>query len=123
MDPRDELDVLGGLGAKEEPALAGVLDVGHGVIQGSATGLCSATVSADLKADRVFSLTPDDAVGEGSRTYRSLTAQLGEHQVKARLAPDAELPATGIPLEPPRAADTVDLRARLAIDRFTLAKW
>jgi hypothetical protein len=31
--------------------------------------------------------------------------------------------ATGIPLEPPRAAETVDLRARLAIDRFMLAKW
>ena len=31
--------------------------------------------------------------------------------------------ATGIPLEPSRAADTADLRARLAIDDFAKAKW
>ena len=31
--------------------------------------------------------------------------------------------ATGIPLEPPRAAETVDLRAQLAIDKFLAAKW
>ena len=31
--------------------------------------------------------------------------------------------ATGIPLEPPRAAETVDLRAQLAIDKFLTAKW
>ena len=31
--------------------------------------------------------------------------------------------ATGIPLEPSRAADTVDLRAQLAIDQFATAKW
>ena len=31
--------------------------------------------------------------------------------------------ATGIPLEPARAADTADLRARLAIDDFMKAKW
>ena len=31
--------------------------------------------------------------------------------------------ATGIPLEPSRAADTVDLRARLSIDAFATAKW
>jgi hypothetical protein len=31
--------------------------------------------------------------------------------------------ATGIPLEPSRAADTIDLRAQLGIDRFLTAKW
>ncbi len=31
--------------------------------------------------------------------------------------------ATGIPLEPPRAAETVELRAQLAIDEFLAAKW
>jgi hypothetical protein len=31
--------------------------------------------------------------------------------------------ATGIPLEPSRAAETVDLRAQLAIDEFMAAKW
>jgi len=31
--------------------------------------------------------------------------------------------ATGIPLEPARAAETVDLRAQLGIDRFMAAKW
>jgi len=31
--------------------------------------------------------------------------------------------ATGIPLEPSRAADTIDLRAQLGIDQFLTAKW
>ena len=31
--------------------------------------------------------------------------------------------ATGIPLEPARAADTVDLRAQLGLERFVAAKW
>jgi hypothetical protein len=31
--------------------------------------------------------------------------------------------ATGIPVEPARATDTADLRARLAIDQFSMAKW
>jgi len=35
-------------------------------------------VSSQLKADRVWSLTPEDAQGEGSRTFRSLVAQLTE---------------------------------------------
>ncbi len=50
---------------------------------GASLAAVAATVSADLKADRVFSLTPDDAVGEGSRTYRSLTAQLGDQKKAA----------------------------------------
>jgi hypothetical protein len=31
--------------------------------------------------------------------------------------------ATGIPLEPPKAAQTADLRVALRIDEFTAAKW
>ncbi|MBN9086730.1 MAG: hypothetical protein J0J01_07470 [Reyranella sp.] len=31
--------------------------------------------------------------------------------------------ATGIPLEPPKAAQTADLRAALRIDEFDAAKW
>ena len=31
--------------------------------------------------------------------------------------------ATGIPLEPPKAEQTVDLRAEMKIDQFLAAKW
>ena len=38
----------------------------------------AASVSGQLKGERVLSVEAQDAQGEGSRTWRSLTAQLGE---------------------------------------------
>lgn len=49
---------------------------------GDALSRVAASVASELKADRVLSLTPEDAQGEGSRTFRALSAQLNE--VKSR---------------------------------------
>jgi signal transduction histidine kinase len=45
----------------------------------------AAAVAAQLKADRVLALEADDATGEGSRTFRSLTAQLTEVKTQAQV--------------------------------------
>ena len=45
----------------------------------------AATVASQLKGDRVLALEVDDAAGEGSRTFRSLTAQLTEVKAQAQV--------------------------------------
>ncbi|MDP2269299.1 MAG: HAMP domain-containing sensor histidine kinase [Archangium sp.] len=61
---------------------------------GRALSGIAATVSAELKGERVLSVEAADAQGEGSRTWRSLTAQLTEVKqrtgVRRILVVDAE---------------------------------
>ncbi len=52
---------------------------------GASLSLAAATLASQLKAERVFALEPDDAQGEGSRTFRSLTAQVQEARRAAGL--------------------------------------
>jgi signal transduction histidine kinase len=52
---------------------------------GAALSDAAAAVASQLKADRVLSLTAEDAQGDGSRTYRSLVAQLGETRERVGL--------------------------------------
>ncbi len=52
---------------------------------GQSLSAVAATISAQLKADRVLALSPEDAQGEGSRTFRTLTAQLSEAKDAAGL--------------------------------------
>ena len=61
---------------------------------GAALSTVAASVAAQVRAERVLPLTSEDAQGEGSRTYRSLWAQLSEvkerTQVRRVLVFDAE---------------------------------
>ncbi len=52
---------------------------------GQSLATLAASVSAELNADRVLAITADDAAGEGSRTYRSLTAQVRDIQTATGL--------------------------------------
>lgn len=52
---------------------------------GTSLSRVAAAISAQLRADRVLSLTASDAQGEGSRTFRSLSAQLEESRRRAAL--------------------------------------
>ncbi len=52
---------------------------------GRSLSAVAASVAAQVKADRVLALEPDDAVGEGSRTFRSLSAQVGEVQAQTQV--------------------------------------
>ncbi len=45
---------------------------------GASLSALAAAVSAQLSAERLLALTADDAEGDGSRTYRTLSRQLGE---------------------------------------------
>lgn len=47
---------------------------------GESLSTVAAAISTEVKAERVLALTPDDAVGEGSRTFRSLMGQVHELQ-------------------------------------------
>ncbi len=50
---------------------------------GRSLSAVAATVASQLKAERVLAITAEDAQGEGSRTWRSLTAQLAEMRARA----------------------------------------
>ncbi len=50
---------------------------------GASLSAVAATISSQVKADRVLSLSAGDAQGEGSRTFRGLTAQLTEAKAAA----------------------------------------
>ncbi|MEW5741636.1 MAG: HAMP domain-containing sensor histidine kinase [Myxococcota bacterium] len=52
---------------------------------GASLSAIAATVASQVKADRVLSLTEEDAQGEGSRTFRSLMAQLTEARDRANV--------------------------------------
>lgn len=90
---------------------------------GAALSDVAATVSSQLKADRVLALTAEDAEGEGSRTWRSLVAQVSEARervgVRRILVVDAErrarLDVGG--LLPPMAEATELLRDSLELAR------
>jgi signal transduction histidine kinase len=90
---------------------------------GRSLSAVAAAVAAQVKADRVLALEPDDAVGDGSRTFRSLSAQVGElktqTQVRRVLLFDRERRArldVGGPL-PPLAEVPELLRDTLELDR------
>ncbi len=66
----------------------GLYRTSRGVLErqlGEALAGTAASIASQLKAERVLSLTPEDAEGEGSRTYRSLKAQLAEVKAAAEL--------------------------------------
>lgn len=67
---------------------------------GQSLSAVAATVAARLKADRVFALTPGDALGDGSRTFNTLKGQLLDVQK-----------ATGV-----RRIVVVDLQRRARLD-------
>jgi signal transduction histidine kinase len=52
---------------------------------GTSLSAVAAAVAAQLKAERVLAVVPEDAQGEGSRTYRSLQAQLTAVHDEAQL--------------------------------------
>jgi signal transduction histidine kinase len=52
---------------------------------GNTLSTVAATIASQVKADRVLSLEAGDDEGEGSRTFRSLTAQLTEAKERAKL--------------------------------------
>lgn len=52
---------------------------------GEALAGTAAALASQLKAERVLSLTAEDAAGEGSRTYRALKAQLTDARAAAGL--------------------------------------
>jgi signal transduction histidine kinase len=50
---------------------------------GRSLSAVAAAVASQLKAERVLAITAEDAQGEGSRTWRSLTAQLADTKQRA----------------------------------------
>jgi signal transduction histidine kinase len=52
---------------------------------GASLSMVAATVASDLKADRVLSLTEEDAQGEGSRTFRTWKTQLAETRAQVQV--------------------------------------
>jgi signal transduction histidine kinase len=52
---------------------------------GAALARVAASVAAQVKAERVLPLTPEDAEGEGSRTFRSVQTQLTEVRERTQL--------------------------------------
>ncbi|MEW6434395.1 MAG: HAMP domain-containing sensor histidine kinase [Myxococcota bacterium] len=98
----------------------------HNVLEdqlGASLSDVAAAVASQLKADRVLSITAEDAQGEGSRTYRSLVTQLTETKervgVRRILVVDAEHRArldVGGKL-PPLAEATELLRDSLELGR------
>jgi signal transduction histidine kinase len=52
---------------------------------GASLAAVAATIASQLKADRVLALAEEDAQGEGSRTFRSLMAQLSEARDRANV--------------------------------------
>lgn len=52
---------------------------------GTSLSAVAATLASQVRADRVLALTADDAQGDGSRTYRSLVAQVTEAKDRAGL--------------------------------------
>jgi signal transduction histidine kinase len=52
---------------------------------GASLSAVAAAVAATTRAERVLPLTPEDARGEGSRTYRAVVAQLGQVREEAQL--------------------------------------
>jgi len=77
------------------PALAALSLGGYGLYRasrnvleeelGESLSAVAATIAAQLKADRVLAITAEDAQGEGSRTFRSLTGQLSDAKAAAGL--------------------------------------
>lgn len=66
----------------------GLYRTSRGVLErqlGEALAGTAAAIAAHVKAERVLSLTPEDAEGEGSRTYRSLKTQLSDAKAAAGL--------------------------------------
>lgn len=90
---------------------------------GRALSGLAAAVASELKAERVLSIEAGDAQGEGSRTWRSLTAQLTETKqrtgLRRILVVDAQRQArldVGGPLQPMTEATEL-LRDTLEIQR------